>query len=728
MNRLPLLLIVISLSFSQFTAIKTNNPPEIDGLIESTWERGLKFDKFVQRWPNLHAEPTVKSTVYLMYDETNIYIAGKFYQDPNTIKGTRYRRDVTDLWNDDWFQFNVDPFNSGVSGFYLGLNPANALIDGKLGPFGQEDESWDGIIITQTQINSDHWSFEVKIPMNTLDFQNQDVQTWAMTFGRNYSNNQEQIWTHEIPKDNHLLMTSYLKIHEFENLRKGEPYKGTPYIYYGNEQDNISDGSLSDEKIGFDFLYQPNPATNITVTVNPDFAQLESDPEVINVSDIPTQYPEKRPFFTNNSEFYGPAPGIRTRNIGEINAGLKLVQSHDKFKYDMTYVNDDDNNNWYFADFIYDNSENFKIEFIGAVKNQAYKDLGGGDFTPDRTMLNGVLSTNYWMYDKRLSFWSFLEMNNVVDTHYGTRSGVNYRVREYYLGYTVDVKHTNYNSGEIGYFLLSNNNDHTFNSNYSIFFDDNDALLRQMRFGLNVYYRSLYSHSEENYTQFWTWGNAQLFINRTLGNWWFNVNYSPDTGQKFRYYNDNGQYVDNIYTFDMVKQKQSSFNFNINTDGSKMVSGYVYYNNAPVRQATSDRYGFGLTLKPMSEVRISYDVDFIDTKSSPYWNAYEQDVHRLRAEYNVTDRLNLRVIYSLDALSLPLIEQTDENDLGTGVFGYETETPTFNITGSWEYEPGSFAYLVYNRFSSEDRFKGFKFDETANNSSIILKVNKSFRF
>lgn len=156
MYRYLSLIFIFSALLGQHTAIKAHGPMAIDGAVEADWQQYLKFDEFIQRWPNLRAPSTVKSEVYFTYDETHIYVAGKFFQPRNTIKGSGYRRDNQEIWNDDWFQFNFDPFNQGAGGFYLGLNPANALIDGKLGPNGQEDESWDGIIITQTMVHDDH--------------------------------------------------------------------------------------------------------------------------------------------------------------------------------------------------------------------------------------------------------------------------------------------------------------------------------------------------------------------------------------------------------------------------------------------------------------------------------------------------------------------------------------------------------------------------------------------
>src|SRR5205807_1264649 len=48
--------------------------------------------------------------------------------------------------------------------------------------------------------------------------------------------------------------------------------------------------------------------SNLTLdaTVNPDFGQVEVDPAVVNLSDVETFFPEKRPFFVEGSSIFSP--------------------------------------------------------------------------------------------------------------------------------------------------------------------------------------------------------------------------------------------------------------------------------------------------------------------------------------------------------------------------------------------------------------------------------------
>ena len=47
----------------------------------------------------------------------------------------------------------------------------------------------------------------------------------------------------------------------------------------------------------------------LSATMNPDFGQVKQDPAVLNLSVFETFYPEKRPFFLENSRTFVPPYG-----------------------------------------------------------------------------------------------------------------------------------------------------------------------------------------------------------------------------------------------------------------------------------------------------------------------------------------------------------------------------------------------------------------------------------
>ena len=77
--------------------------------------------------------------------------------------------------------------------------------------------------------------------------------------------------------------------------------------------------------MGLDLRY---PFSNLSVdfTINPDFAQIEADPDRVNLTDIPLRFPEKRPFFLEGNEiFQMPVELFYSRRIGDLTGGAKMA-------------------------------------------------------------------------------------------------------------------------------------------------------------------------------------------------------------------------------------------------------------------------------------------------------------------------------------------------------------------------------------------------------------------
>ncbi|MCB0280082.1 MAG: hypothetical protein KDD94_11290, partial [Calditrichaeota bacterium] len=473
------------------------------------------------------------------------------------------------------------------------------------------------------------------------------------------------------------------------------------------------------EKVGLDFKFQPNPATSIIVTANPDFAQIESDYDIINVSDSPTEFPERRPFFTTNNEFYNTSPGVRTRNVNEIDIGVKLVQEIGKLKYDVTGILEKNNDKWLMGDFIFTNSTDYRFELIGGLLER------------DKTVFNSVFSTSIYALDRTLTFFSHFEVNNEVTTHVGTLSGISYRTRNWSGQVYVDAKPEGYNTGIVGYYLQSNKLNLGGYLVRNWFFDDN--FIRRTNFRINYDRFAIHSNTDESWSQFQFSSNTEIDFGPTLGLWYAYVQLTPDTHQKFRNrYNiiSPTVYYDNhpFSAFDLQDQGSPWWYFFVRTDGGRDLSFIFEFDNNPIRQSQSNYFSITTVYKPIPELRIDYSFSSINLDGSKFQNALKQNIHRIKAEYNITDRLNLRTIYNFNKLKLPDYIDYDEMDMPTSLTGYEYNEPAFNITSAWEYEPGSFAYLVFNQFSNEDRVGSNPFVRNEKYNQFIIKFSKNFQF
>src|SRR6185369_3493496 len=108
------------------------------------------------------------------------------------------------------------------------------------------------------------------------------------------------------------------------------PYFSTYLNHYPYAQPSINDYSSSVNG-GMDVKYGISDAFTLDMTLIPDFGQVRSDNQVLNLSPFEVRYGENRPFFTEGTElfskgnlFYSRRVGSRPANFGNAYNGLGL--------------------------------------------------------------------------------------------------------------------------------------------------------------------------------------------------------------------------------------------------------------------------------------------------------------------------------------------------------------------------------------------------------------------
>jgi hypothetical protein len=120
-------------------------------------------------------------------------------------------------------------------------------------------------------------------------------------------------------------VTQVGRFEELDGLEGVKPGLSLQVVPYGSAtvRASFQDETLygrehpSSAQAGFDIKYGLSGSLTLDATVNPDFAQVEVDPEVVNLSAFPTYFPEKRPFFLEGTDIFQSAGSlIYTRRIG----------------------------------------------------------------------------------------------------------------------------------------------------------------------------------------------------------------------------------------------------------------------------------------------------------------------------------------------------------------------------------------------------------------------------
>ena len=287
------------------SAVKVDAELTIDGVLdESTWMNASPLGQFIQAEPFTGMPGSERTEVRLLYDNDAIYIGVMLYdRDPSLIVTTDTRRDAG-LDSMDSFQIIFDTFHDQQNGFVFGTNVAGIQYDAQVRDQGDPATSWDGSWDVRTSMVPDGWSAEFRIPLRTLRY-GPAPQTWGVNFFRNIQRTRER--TYWSPLERVYDLGRLTSAGELRGLHLETPrnFKLLPYVV-GSADRNFAPSALTDldGDLGIDAKFGLTPSLNLDLTVNTDFAQVEVDTQQINLSRFNLRFPEKRPFFLENSGLF----------------------------------------------------------------------------------------------------------------------------------------------------------------------------------------------------------------------------------------------------------------------------------------------------------------------------------------------------------------------------------------------------------------------------------------
>lgn len=294
----------------------------IDGVLdEAAWVQAPAIRAFRQRDPVQGAAPSEQTVVYVLYDDEALYVGARLYDTaPDSIVARLGRRDAQ--LNADRFGFFVDPYNDGRSGYYFGINAAGTLYDGVLMNDDWSDETWDGVWQARARIDEEGWVAEMRIPYSQLRFHTQERYTWGINFARDIARRNEEDYLVYTPRNESGFVSRFVDLVGIRDIHPPRQIEVLPYVtararYTDHEAgDPFNDGSRYTPGLGADVRVGLTTNLFLNATVNPDFGQVEVDPAVVNLSDIETFFPEKRPFFIDGATIFDFGRGGATSNWG----------------------------------------------------------------------------------------------------------------------------------------------------------------------------------------------------------------------------------------------------------------------------------------------------------------------------------------------------------------------------------------------------------------------------
>jgi len=329
---------------------------KFDGLLtEKFWESVEPVSDFTQRELVEGAPPTEKTEVRIAFDSNNLYIGVICYDsEPDKIIHKQMKPDAL-IDSDDRISFGIDTYCDRRMGYLFSVNPNGMRYDATFRN-GQtvENIDWDGIWDVRSRITEYGWSCEIIIPFKTLRFPAADTQLWGFNIKRTIRRKNEEVHWRGWHRDDHFFQLSkYGTLSLDRQLKSTLQLEFKPYLLTGaekREKQNLDDTF----KYGLDVKYGITSNSTLDLTTRTDFAQIESDREVINLTRFSLFYPEKRDFFLEGSDTFDFTQGgtrlFYSRRIGispdreeiPILGGIKLTQKSGGYRLGILSIKTED--------------------------------------------------------------------------------------------------------------------------------------------------------------------------------------------------------------------------------------------------------------------------------------------------------------------------------------------------------------------------------------------------
>ncbi|MFC1565059.1 DUF5916 domain-containing protein, partial [candidate division KSB1 bacterium] len=323
------------------------NAPEIDGILnDSEWLGSVKVTGFIQMDP-VEGDPASERTeVHIIYDEENLYIGIKCYDtDPENIKSNIESRDGE--IESDYIALCFDTFHDHLNAFSFGTNPAGTKFDGMWYNDNKYDGSWNGVWRVKTGLDNNGWTAEFKIPFSTIKFSDNTNGAWGFNIRRIIARKNEISFWQNVTRDEGFRVSKFGHLIGLKEIKSGLNLEILPYLTNRNQKNRISSFRTKNDNgiTGFDIKYGITSNLSATLTVNPDYAQIEADEDLINLSRYPLYLPERRPYFTEGASIYRTAGDLSfySKRINEPAYGLKINGKNGKWNWGiLNCLNDND--------------------------------------------------------------------------------------------------------------------------------------------------------------------------------------------------------------------------------------------------------------------------------------------------------------------------------------------------------------------------------------------------
>jgi hypothetical protein len=299
-----------------------------------------KVTGFTQRNPHDGEGVSEPTEAYLGYDQKNLYVVFVCFDDPKKVRARLSRRE--DIYDDDQVEIILDTFHDRRRAYAFQTTPLGVQWDAIWTEASREEEtqshfdtSFDTVWNSRGKVTGHGFVVWMEIPFKSLRFPATKVQEWGLILYRGINRKSEDsFWPHITFKVEGRLGQA-ATMYGLEGISPGRDIELIPYglvrgfraLDTRDLQNPYFQKATVQGAPGMDAKFVIRDHFTIDATVHPDFSQVESeDPQITVNQRYAVYFPEKRPFFLENEDFFrSPMNLFFTRNIGDPSAGIRLT-------------------------------------------------------------------------------------------------------------------------------------------------------------------------------------------------------------------------------------------------------------------------------------------------------------------------------------------------------------------------------------------------------------------
>lgn len=295
-------------------------------------DAGVEVNTFRQKTPGDGDPASVETHAYLSYDDRHLYVVFVCKDDPKQIRARIARRDS--LFGDDAVQLFLDTFHDRQRAFVFSVNPYGAQMDSRLTEGLGYDFNFDTQWSSDGRITADGYVVTMAIPFKSLRFEKGAAQNWGIAINRIVPRTNEFVYWPFITQRKEAFVPQFATATIDDSISPGRNIQIIPHISLrdartldGSHPGGARMSHTREVDAGVDAKIVFQDALALDLTVNPDYSEVESDePQVIVNQRYEVKFPEKRPFFLENSSFFGtPVNLFFSRRIVDPNYGARLT-------------------------------------------------------------------------------------------------------------------------------------------------------------------------------------------------------------------------------------------------------------------------------------------------------------------------------------------------------------------------------------------------------------------